>query len=53
MPINLKDVKRYNSRAARLGGPANETVEPIIVDGEERFEVEEVLAERTIASDRC
>jgi len=46
MPINVKDVKRYHSRPARLGGPANETVEPIIVDGEERFEVEEVLAER-------
>ena len=34
MPINLKDVERYHSRPARLGGPANETVEPIIVDGE-------------------
>jgi len=46
MPINLKDVKRYHSRPARLGGPVHETVEPIIVHGEERFEVEEVLAER-------
>jgi len=48
MPNNLKDVKpeRYHSRPARLGGPVNETVEPIIVHGEERFEVEEVLAER-------
>jgi len=46
MPINLKDVKRYYSSPARLGGLVNETVEPIIVHGEERFEVEEVLAER-------
>jgi len=37
MPINLKDVKCYHSRPARLGGSTNETVEPIIVDGEERF----------------
>ena len=43
--INLKDVKRSHSRPRRLGGPANETVEPIIVDGKERFEVAEVLAE--------
>jgi len=42
MPINMKDVKRYHSRPARLGGPANETVEPIIVDGEEPFKVEDV-----------
>jgi len=46
MPVNLKDVKRYHLHPARLGGLANETVEPIIVDGEERFEVKEMLAER-------
>jgi len=48
IPINLKDVKRYHSesRPARLGGPTNDTVEPIIVDGKEHFEVEEVFAAR-------
>ena len=46
MPINLKDVKRYHSRPDELGGPSEEIVEPIVVDGEERFEVEEILAER-------
>lgn len=46
MPVNLKDVKRYHSRPDALGGPDNEVPEAIKVDGEERFEVEKVLAER-------
>ena len=46
MPINLKDVKRYHSRPAALGGPDNEVPEAIEEDSEDHFEVEEVLAER-------
>jgi len=45
MPINLKGVKCYHSQPDELGGPSDEIVEPIVVDGEERFEVEEILAE--------
>jgi len=46
MPVNVKDVKRYKTRPDDLGGPDDEAPEAIVVDGEERFEVEEVLAER-------
>jgi len=47
MPINLKAVKRYHSRPDEVGGPSEKIIEPIVVDGEERFEVEEILAECT------
>ena len=46
MPVNLKDVKRYNSQSDDLCGPDDEAPEAIVVNGQERFEVEEVLAER-------
>ena len=46
MPINLKAVKRYHSRPDEVG-PSEKIIEPIVVDCEERFEVEEILAERT------
>ena len=46
MPVNLKDVKRYHTRPDKLGGSAEVMPEPIVLDGAECFEVEEVLAER-------
>ena len=46
MPINLKDIKQYHYRPDHLGGPPDSMPEPIILDGAECFEVEEVLAER-------
>ena len=46
MPVNLKDVKRYTSRPNEFGGPTETMPEPIVLDGAECFEVEEVLAER-------
>ena len=47
MPINVKEIKRYISREADLGGPPEEPPEPIVVDGADHWEVECVLAERT------
>ena len=47
MPVNIKDVKRYKVRDDDLGGPAEEMPEPITVDGEDCYEVEAILAERT------
>jgi hypothetical protein len=46
MPINVKDVKRYHQRPDRLGGPTNEIPEPIEIDGQDCYQVEEILAER-------
>ena len=45
-PINVKDIKRYVSRDDDLGGEQDEMPEPIVVDGEDRYEVEAVVAER-------
>ena len=47
MPINVKEIKRYISRDADLGGPPEEPPEPIVVDGADHWEVECVLAEQT------
>ena len=46
MPVNLKDVKRYKTRPHELGGPEEVMPEPIVLDGVDCWEVEEVLAER-------
>ena len=51
-PINVKDVKRYHTRTADLGGPPEEMPEPLIVDGEDLYEVEAVLAERVSRNKR-
>ena len=47
MPIHVKEIKRYISRDADLGGPPEEPPEPIVVDGVDHWEVECVLAEET------
>ena len=47
MPVNVKDVKRYKVRDDDLGGPTEVMPEPIVIDGEDCYEVEAVLAERT------
>ena len=47
MPINVKNIRRYKERPPELGGPANFVPEPLIVEGHEAYEVEEILAERT------
>ena len=47
MPINVKNIRRYKERPPELGGPANFVPEPLMVDGHEAYEVEEILAERT------
>ena len=46
MPVNLKDVKRYKDRPESLGGPNDEVPEPLLIDGHDSYEVEEILAER-------
>ena len=46
MPVNLKDVKRYKERPVSLGGPNDEVPEPLLIDGHDSYEVEEILAER-------
>ena len=51
-PINVKDIKRYHTRTAYLGGPPKEMPEPLIVDGEDLHEVEAVLAERVSRNKR-
>jgi hypothetical protein len=51
-PINVKDIKRYHTRTADLGGPPEEMPEPLIVDGEDLYEVEAVLAERVFRRKR-
>ncbi len=51
-PINVKDVKRYHTRTAEFGGPPEEMPEPLIVDGEDLYEVEAVLAERVSRNKR-
>ena len=48
----IKSNKHYHSRPADLGGPPAEMPEPIIVDGEDLYEVEAVLAERTLKNKR-
>ena len=50
-PLNVKDVKRYHSRPADLGGSPAEMPEPLIVDGD-LYEVEAVLAEHTLKNKR-
>ena len=47
VPINVKNIRRYKKRPTELGDPANFVPEPLIVDGLEAYEVEEILAERT------
>jgi hypothetical protein len=50
MPVNVKDIKRYHRRDDDLGscsGPPEEMPEPIVIDGEDCYQVEAVLAERT------
>ena len=51
-PLNVKDVKRYHSRPADLGGSPADMPEPLIVDGEDLYEVEAVIAERTVKNKR-
>ena len=46
MPVNVKDVKRYKERPASLGGPQDFVPEPILINGHDSYEVEEILAER-------
>ena len=46
MPVNVKDVKRYKERPASLGGPQELVPEPILINGHDSYEVEEILAER-------
>jgi hypothetical protein len=46
MPVNIKDIKRYRSRPEDLGGPEEEMPEPIVMDGQDCYEVQEFLAER-------
>ena len=46
MPVNIKSVKRYHTRPARLGGPVNVIPEPLVVQGVDLWEVDEILAER-------
>ena len=46
MPVNLKDIKRYKLRPDQLGCPEEVMPEPIVLDGVDCWEVEEVLAER-------
>ena len=47
MPVNVKDIKRYHRRDDDVGGPPEQMPEPIVIDGEDCYEVEAVLAERT------
>ena len=46
MPVNIKSVKRYHTRPARLGGPVDVIPEPLVVQGVDLWEVDEILAER-------
>jgi hypothetical protein len=48
MPVNVKNIRRYKERPPELGGPNNEIPEPIIVNGHEAYEVEEIVAERHV-----
>lgn len=47
MPVNVKGIKRYHRREENLGGPPEEMPEPIVIDGEDCYEVEAVLVEHT------
>ena len=51
-PLNVKDVKRYHSRLADLSGSPADMQEPLIVDREDLYEVEAVLAERILKNKR-
>ena len=44
MPVNVKDIKRYHRRDDDVGGPPEQMPEPIVIDGEDCYEVEAVLA---------
>ena len=46
MPVNVKNIRRYTDRPPELGGPNNEVPEPLLVNGHEAYEVEEIVAER-------
>ena len=46
MPINIENVKFYQCRTAEYGGPPEPPPLPIHVDGHDRWEVDEVVAER-------
>ena len=48
MPINIKNIRRYKERPPELGGPNNVVPEPIIVNGQEQHEVDEILAEKEV-----
>ena len=46
MPVNVRNIRRYTDRPPELGGPNNEVPEPLLVNGHEAYEVEEIVAER-------
>ena len=46
MPVNIENVKFYQCRTAEYGGPPEPPPLPIHVDGHDRWEVDEVVAER-------
>ena len=46
MPVNVKDIKRYKDRPESLGGPHDFVPDPLLIDGHDAYEVEEILAER-------
>jgi hypothetical protein len=52
MPVNVKEIKHYITRTEDLGGSADEPPEPILVDGALKYEVEEVLAIKTVRRQR-
>ena len=47
MAINVKNIRRYHERPPELGGPTNFIPEPLVVNGHEAYEVDEILAERS------
>ena len=48
----VKEIKPYITRTEDLGGSADEPPEPILVDGALKYEVEEVLAIKTVRRQR-
>ena len=41
MPVHVKDIKGYRRREDKLGGPPEEMLESIVIDGEDCYQVEE------------
>ena len=46
-PDNVEDIKRYITRDENLGGEQDQTLEPFVVNGEDRYKIEALVAERT------